>query len=136
MDTNSFIGRHAQGKKRPVAFPEAGEGAILSFDIADLEILEQEAEGGKWWERAMTALQETHIGHIKRLADLGCKGGDYAGALRTMPIADLSERLLDALTLSVFGRTAAEQEEVQVRREIEKQMRQMKLMQEVQNAAD
>lgn len=93
--------------RRNIPFPEAGEGAIIAFSFEDLETLEAHF-GASYWAAMMTALDESSIPAIRKIGETGTKGGDFAAAMKTLPIAEVCMRLLDGLLLIMHGRTAEE----------------------------
>lgn len=113
--------------KKPIPMPEAGEGAIVVFSLDDLEKLDAEANKAEasdgWWRDALNALDKMKIPHIRRLLLVGLKGGDPDAAFRALPLMEIGQRILDALMITVYGRTAEEQEAFQLEQARKKQAR-------------
>lgn len=90
-----------------VPLPEAGEHAILTYDIADLKAL-QEALGEDYVVAIFRGLDASRIPIIETCMRVGVKGGDPDVAMRNVAVSDLTGRIGDALMLRLRGKTVAE----------------------------
>ncbi len=89
-------------------FPEAGEGVVLRFNNQDCSLLQKDL-GDNWFADAFARLNRSDVVFIKLGYELGCKLDGKPARLKfddnNLPLADLSNKILDALYLAVVGRT-------------------------------
>lgn len=91
-------------KSFAVPFHEAGEHAILSFEVPDLERLQGEF-GDDYIQRIFAGLDARHVGIIRRVLLSSLKAGDIETAISILPLDELCVRIADALYLRLYGRT-------------------------------
>lgn len=89
-------------------FPEAGEGIVLRFNNMDCDLLQKEL-GDNWFADAFARLNRSDMTYIKLGYELGCKLDGKPARLKfaenDVPLAEVSNKILDALYLAVVGRT-------------------------------
>jgi len=85
-----------------ISYPEAGAHAILSFEVADFERLE-EAYGDNYVKAIFEGLDRTDVKIIRNCINIGLKGGDHAAALNSVPLNHIATRIADALYLRIRG---------------------------------
>jgi hypothetical protein len=92
-----------------VAVPEAGQNAIITFDIDDclklMEALKCEGLGA-----AMDKFSALDIAAIRAGIRIGLKGGDPERLERGLPLEELAANLIDAVMLRRKGKTRLEAE--------------------------
>jgi hypothetical protein len=91
-----------------IALPEAGEHAILTFDVRDFELLEAEL-GEDYVAKIFEGLDRRAITTLRRALTAGLKGGDVNQALNALPLDELCMRVADAFYLRIHGRTLSDE---------------------------
>lgn len=92
-----------------IPFPEAGEGIVLRFTNSDLSAIQKQF-GPEWFNETFARLNRTDVDFIKFCYERGCKtfDGKYANLKfdnSPVPVAALSNPILDGLFMAVLGRT-------------------------------
>lgn len=96
---------------RVVAFPEVGEGVILLFRRKDCLTLRQRPDLGRgWFNDAADRMNEYDMEAMEIYLQVGGKIGTKPrpislDELENVTIRDIALRILDALYLSVYGKT-------------------------------
>lgn len=92
-----------------VPLSEAGEGAFLRFTVDSLERLLSEF-GEDYFEVVVTGLSKANPKVFRACVEVAINGGDAKGLPWGIPLEQLQNRILDALFLTVYGRTYDEQQ--------------------------
>ena len=92
-----------------VPLQEAGESCHLDFDIPAMEEL-QDFYGADYVQRVTVGLDQRNIATLRKALSVMMKGGniDADAVIAKMPLAELAERIADAIYKRVYGRTLAE----------------------------
>jgi hypothetical protein len=89
-------------------FPDAGEGIVLRFTNPDCAFLQQKFQDN-WFQDALTRCNRTDIEFIRVCFEVGAKKNGVKAGVKfddlDIPIATISQAVLDALFLAVLGRT-------------------------------
>jgi hypothetical protein len=115
-----IVGNLANGSRGEIDFPQAGEGAVLRFTVDSLERLESKY-GAEYLDIVLLGLHRAQVGVFKAVFDVALQNGasefPFESALEA-----LQRPIIDALYLTVYGRTYDEQE-AHLDKEYAKQMK-------------
>lgn len=94
-----------------IPMPEAGEKAYVAFDIPTMKEL-HDYYGEDYLTRVSVALDRRNIVALRKCLELMLKDANVTGddLIEKFTLADLSERLTDAISLCVYGKRVAELE--------------------------
>lgn len=94
-----------------VSFPEAGEGGFLLFDVKAFEVLFA-AYGEEYIERIIKSLAKMDVKTYQTVIAATLRGTtNDGGAPWGLKWMEINVRILDALNLSIYGKTYEEQKE-------------------------
>ncbi len=100
-------------RRGEVPFPEAGEGAYLRFDVDALERLESKF-GENYFDTIVNGMGKVRVNIFQAVMAACLTGSNSADIPYGLSFEELEERILDALYMTVHGRTFAEQREHQL----------------------
>jgi len=90
-----------------VSCPEAGDGAILTFALEDMEKLHSKF-GDNYLVAVLTALDKGNVTVIRNCLDIALKGGEPSSLERALTLEQLCSRIADALMLRWKGKSVEE----------------------------
>ncbi len=92
-----------------VALPEGGEFARFTFSLSACSAL-QDTFGRTWRDDVFAGLAELQPDIVSAAIGVALVDGDAKAAPWGLPVQTVANRLSDALSLHLFGRTRAEQD--------------------------
>src|SRR3546814_13257957 len=115
----------AEGK---VALPEAGEGAFLQFTVKSFEQLETAfADHEDYISHIMKAMVQMKVSVFAKVLSATLNGGTDEVMPYGLPWEGLTDRIMDAICLSIHDRTASEQKEFEQDQMIKQMSTRMKI---------